>query len=337
MNNATGIPGAKVLASLTSFPCLDRHGWLHTDPLSRWLIITRAPVLILTIYSCLFAAFYGAGAGYFQFGLWLLAMIALVLAHATNNLLNDYVDFTRKVDEPGYFRVTYGTHVLGHGIVSDTVFKRYLWLTGLAALGLAMLVLALSGQATLFYLLPGAFFLLFYTYPLKQFALGEIAVFLAWGPLMVGGLCHIQAAVFDANSLWLGLVVGLGPTLVILGKHADKLDQDREKNIRTLPVLLGEAATRKLMLAMLISQYIGMTLVVIAGLLPTSTLLFWLSMRAAIRFGKACLQKRPSEPPTQFPDGIWPMWFVAFAFGQMRSFALWAFAGLFMSLLLAGA
>lgn len=33
----------------------------------------------------------------------------------------------------------------------------------------------------------GAFFLLFYTWPLKYYGLGEVSVFIVWGVLMVGG------------------------------------------------------------------------------------------------------------------------------------------------------
>ena len=33
----------------------------------------------------------------------------------------------------------------------------------------------------------GAFFVLFYTWPLKYIGLGELAVIIVWGPLMVGG------------------------------------------------------------------------------------------------------------------------------------------------------
>src|SRR2546430_10339218 len=39
---------------------------------------------------------------------------------------------------------------------------------------------------TLFRSLAGAVFVLFYTYPLKYIGLGEVAVILVWGPLMIG-------------------------------------------------------------------------------------------------------------------------------------------------------
>ncbi len=60
---------------------------------------------------------------------WLFVVLtglALVLAHATNNLINDYVDHATGVDKDNYFRVQYGVHVLESGLVTQAQFLRYL-------------------------------------------------------------------------------------------------------------------------------------------------------------------------------------------------------------------
>ncbi|HAN69612.1 MAG TPA: prenyltransferase, partial [Halieaceae bacterium] len=74
--------------------------------------------------------------------------------------------------------------------------------------------------------LAGAFFVLFYTWPLKYIGLGEPAVLLVWGPLMVGGTYYIVAGAWSNEVAWLSLVFALGPTTVLFGKHIDKLDAD---------------------------------------------------------------------------------------------------------------
>ncbi len=38
--------------------------------------------------------------------------LGLVLAHATNNLLNDVVDYVKGVDKGNYFRIKYGAHIM---------------------------------------------------------------------------------------------------------------------------------------------------------------------------------------------------------------------------------
>jgi 1,4-dihydroxy-2-naphthoate octaprenyltransferase len=39
-----------------------------------------------------------------------LVTVGLTLAHATNNMLNDYVDWAKGVDQKDYFRIKYGSH-----------------------------------------------------------------------------------------------------------------------------------------------------------------------------------------------------------------------------------
>ncbi len=54
---------------------------------------------------------------------------------------------------------------------------------------------------------------------------------------------------WDWNVIIASLPYALGPTTVIFGKHIDKLEQDKAKGIRTLPVLLGETSARYVALA----------------------------------------------------------------------------------------
>ena len=51
-------------------------------------------------------------AGQFDFGRWLLLVVGLIFAHATNNLLNDHTDYKRGVDKDNYFRTQYGPQPL---------------------------------------------------------------------------------------------------------------------------------------------------------------------------------------------------------------------------------
>ena len=52
--------------------------------------------------------------------------------------------------------------------------------------------------------------------------------------------------------VWATLPYALGVTTVIFGKHIDKLEADQQKNINTLPVLIGEKAARQMVLGMMI-------------------------------------------------------------------------------------
>jgi 1,4-dihydroxy-2-naphthoate octaprenyltransferase len=105
-----------------------------------------------------------------------LTAIGLVLAHATNNLLNDFIDYVRGVDKDNYYRAQYGPQPLEHGLMTKRQLLTYAAVTGLLALACGLILVAWRGPLALLLLGLGAFFVLFYTWPLKYIGLGELAV-----------------------------------------------------------------------------------------------------------------------------------------------------------------
>jgi 1,4-dihydroxy-2-naphthoate octaprenyltransferase len=74
---------------------------------------------------------------------------------------------------------------------------------------------------------------------LKRIGLGELGVFLVWGPLMIGGTFYATTGTLP-GWVWLASIpYALLVSTVLIGKHIDKLKQDRARGIYTLPVLLG--------------------------------------------------------------------------------------------------
>src|SRR5262245_23753110 len=168
-------------------PRVSKQEWDGLDVVSRWLIATRSAVLIMTFISAAIAGLLAARDGRFDFLLWLLVTVGLLFAHATNNLVNDITDHLKGVDKDNYFRSQYGPQPLEHGLMTRGQALTYTAVTGLIALAAGGVLAAMRGEATLVLLAIGAFFVLFYTWPLKYIGMGEVAVILVWGPLMVGG------------------------------------------------------------------------------------------------------------------------------------------------------
>ena len=100
----------------------------------------------------------------------------------------------------------------------------YALVTGGAALAVGVYLVALQGQIVLMLLASGAFFVLFYTFPLKYIGLGEPAVLAVWGPLMVGGSYFVITGKWSNKVAVASLAYALGPTAVLFGKHTDKLE-----------------------------------------------------------------------------------------------------------------
>ena len=218
--------------ALNIIPKITKEEWDELDLISRWLIATRAAVLITTILSASFAGIFAIRAGLFDFWRWLLVIIGLYLAHGTNNFLNDYTDFVKGVDADNYYRAQYGPHPLLHGLMTKKQLLTYAGVTGAIAVACGVALGLMRGESTWILMGLGAFFVLFYTYPLKYFALGEISILIVWGPLMVaGGYYVITGLPWDWTIALASLPHGLGVTSMLFGKHIDKLKQDKDLKI----------------------------------------------------------------------------------------------------------
>ena len=94
--------------ALTVIPNVTKEEWDKLDIISKWLISTRAAVLLMTFLSAVLAGLFAWHDGYkVNLLSWFILALGLVLAHASNNIFNDYTDYTRGVDKDNYYR----THV----------------------------------------------------------------------------------------------------------------------------------------------------------------------------------------------------------------------------------
>jgi 1,4-dihydroxy-2-naphthoate octaprenyltransferase len=308
-------------------PRIEKDEWEKLDVISKWLISTRAAVLIMTFLSAALAGLFAYRAGHFDLGLWLLVALGLILAHATNNLLNDYTDYVKGVDQDNYYRAQYGPQPLVHGLMSKRQLLTYAAVTGALALLCGIPLILMSGELTPVLMGLGIIFVLFYTWPLKYIALGEIAVLIVWGPLMIGGGYYVMAGSWDWNVVLGSLPYALGVTGVIFGKHIDKFEVDKAKGIHTLPVVLGEKTSRYIMVGMLVLQYLLTLYLAVTGFFTLVMLIVVVAIPKFLQILPMFREPKPAEKPADYPD-VWPNYFVAAAFVHNRSFGIWFLLGL---------
>lgn len=313
--------------ALQVIPRISKEEWDHLDILSRWLISTRAAVLIMTFISAAIAGILAVQHRQFHLGYWLLLAAGLILAHATNNLFNDFTDYVKGVDKDNTYRSQYGPQPLVHGLMSKKELLRYAAVTGLLALAAGAVLVYARGSLALVLLGLGAFFVLFYTFPLKYIALGEIAVLIVWGPLMIGGGYYAITGVWDWNVVIASLPYALGVTGVIFGKHIDKVEMDKARRIHTLPVILGEQLSRYTVVGMLILQYLSIGYLIWIGFFTPVMLVVLLALSTFFQILPMFRHPRPKEKPAGYPD-VWPNYFVAAAFVHNRRFGLLFLLGL---------
>lgn len=321
--------------ALQGVPRISKEEWDGLDLVSRWLIATRAMALVLSFISATIAGLLALQAGQFNLWVWLLLTVGLFMAHGTNNLLNDYTDYTRGVDKGNYFRAQYGPQPLEHGLLTKRQLLTYAAVTGLIAVAAGVALILYRDGLTVILMAVGAFFVLFYTWPLKYIGLGEVTLLLVWGPLMVGGGYYVLTGDWSWNVALAGLSYSLGVAAALMGKHIDKLDMDAAKHIRTLPVLLGDRLARYTTLAFIILQYLLVVYLIVIGFFTPLMLVVFLSLPMFFRTVLPMYrQLRPLERPEGYPADVWPLWYVASAFAFSRRFGILFLLGLILDTLL---
>jgi len=213
--------------------------------------LLRLPFLTVTFGAVLL----GSTFAYFESGRFhvlhfALALLGACFFHIATNVANDYFDYRSGNDaanQSGTSPFSGGSRMVVEGKVSA---RRALAVSAIfAALGSVIglyLNFATPGNWVLW--IGAAGLILVYSYngfPLRlvNIGLGEVAIFLAWGPLMVTGAYYVQAQNF---SSWWPLVVsipsGVLTTLVLLiNEFADK-EADSSTGRRTWVILFGSRA-----------------------------------------------------------------------------------------------
>ncbi len=315
--------------AVTVIPRIEDEEWRSLDSVSRWLISTRFAVVILSIISGIVAGILAYRALNINIGAWLLLVIALIFAHATNNLVNDLIDHRKGIDRDNYYRAQYGPQPLERGFMTPRGLTLYAAANLAVALACGAVLVWYRGGLTLPLMAIGVFFIIFYTFPLKYLALGELSVLAVWGPLMIAGGYYVLAGSWDWNVVLASLPFGLGATMVIFGKHIDKCDMDRERGVRTLPVAIGERPARAVAIALVALQYLVTLYLVIAGFFTPIVLVVLLSLPLFFKSMLPMYRKpKPAERPADYPADAWPLWFVGSAFVYTRRFGLLYVAGL---------
>lgn len=321
--------------ALRTIPKVNHDEWLRLDLISKWLIASRSAVFLMTAIAAAIGGVLAAADGSFNPLHFIVAFVGLVMAHATNNLMNDYIDASRGVDHDNYYRNLYGPQTVQQGWLTKGQMVTYISVSLVIALSCGLFLVWQTGMTTLYLLLAGLFFVIFYTWPLKYIGLGEPTVVLVWGPLMVGGTYFVTT-----GGMWswpvaiIGLIYALGPTSVLLGKHTDKLPQDKAKKVYTLPVILGETAARWLTIGLWGVQYLLCAWLVVQGSVHFSLLVVILAIPSLIKTSRIFSKKRPDAPPEWLEEGVWPLFLSAHAFQYNKKFGTLFLLGLIVDLVI---
>ena len=292
----------------------------HVDPVSRWLVLTRASVLPMTLTVAAIAGFLAIYDDVpVRWWLFTLATVGLVLAHVANNLMNDLFDLEIGADSETYPRALYAPHPVLSGMITRRRLLVAALVVNVADLAILVTLGVARGWPVVAFALGGFLLSVAYTAPplrLKKHGLGEPTVLVVWGPLMVGGTYYAAVGGITWGIVAASIPYALLCTTVLMGKHVDKLPWDEPAGTRTLPVILGEARARTLTRWMMVAFYPLVGVLVLTRTFPVAALVVVLAVPKLVSVWGPLGRPKPDEPPAGFP--IWPLWYAAFAFVHTR-------------------
>ena len=289
------------------------------DPVGRWLLISRACVQPMTLTAAAIAGLLAANSPSFHLGYYALASIGIVLAHAANNMINDYFDVSEGQDTEAYPRGLYAPHPVGSGLISHRGLGRAILVTNVLDAAIMIVLFLARGWPVIAFALAGLFISVFYVAPPLRFkanGLGEPSVFVIWGPLMVGGTYFSTTAHLPPEVIWASVPYALLVVTVLFGKHIDKAPWDAPEGVRTLPVILGAARARRVAGALMVTFYVTTVGLVLAGIYPIWAIVAVGAIPTLRRVLRTYAHERPDAPPERYP--LWPLWFGPWAFVHAR-------------------
>ncbi|MEJ2374536.1 MAG: prenyltransferase [Pseudolabrys sp.] len=297
------------------------------DRVALFLYAARSVILVISVQAAIIAGLLAAGSGLFDWVGFVGVLVGFVVAHMISNLSNDYFGFTRGHDTPDSPRMRYTVHPLASGLLD-----RGTLLTGLAllaAIGLAITAYFIVERGWMAFAFAAAGVGLLFLYdaaptPLKSVGLGEVAVLLVWGPLMIGGGFAMIAGQLAADAMLASLPFGLGVMSILMGKHIDQMDFDSGRAIHTLPVLTGERAARALNIAAIVAIYVIVAVLIGLGRLTPFAAAIVFAVPRAARAVRITSRPRPTVPPPGYVG--WPLWYHRVCLEHNRVLG-WAYIG----------
>ncbi len=268
----------------------------------NWFLASRPWSFSMTTISVSVGGALAAIDGNFSWGLYMLTLISGIFLHAATNLINDYFDVKSGVDTREVSTAQYRPHPLLEGKLAPKSVLRTAYLLYGAATVIGLWLCATRGWSLLWIGLIGTFASLTYTGPplkYKYSALGEISVFLMWGPLMVIGSYFVQRQVFGTSAFWISLPFGVLVALVLLANNIRDAAHDQRKGILTLPIAIGQRNGLRLYIALVVLAYLGTIGMSIVGPLPLWSLIVLLSLPLALRLLRQMMRRVPIDADAQ--------------------------------------
>ena len=253
--------------------------------LKRYIGSTRPMFLTASVLPILVGSAWGwREIGVFDFRIFAVALIAVVLLHAGVNVANDVADDrigTDRLNDARIYPFTGGSRFIQNGVMRSAEMAR--WGMSLLAISaaLGLVLLALKGPLVLAFGATGIGLGIAYSFPpiaLSARGLGELAVAVGFGTLPVIGSYWLQAGIVSSEALLVSLPLSFWVTAILLMNEIPDAVADAAAGKRTLVVRLGVQRSRWLYAAIQLAAVCALLLAVAEDAIPWAGLILPLGL-----------------------------------------------------------
>ncbi len=251
--------------------------WLVT-----WFKAARAPFLVVSLLPALLGGAVAAARGPISMGILIASVIGVVMAHSAADFIDDYFDY-KKGNLGNKTEQFHDSPLIDQKVTLNQVLVAIVICLAIS-LATGLFVFIQVGMPIVWMVLIGTFIVFFYTSPpvmLNYRGLGETAIFLAFGPMIVIGVFVALVGKFDWEPLIISLVPGVFTMGVVLVSNTFDFHDDIKSGKRTFAVRFGQAAAVRLMAVSSVIAYLGIVLGVVLGIIPAWTLIVLITIPMA--------------------------------------------------------
>lgn len=207
----------------------------------------------------------------FNFTGFFLGLVAVAAAHLSANLINDYFDSRSMADwqDRRFFGFFGGSKLIQEGVFTENFYLKASLLSAVVSF-IALLILAFILNNFLVLIVFCVVIVLSWQYTAKPLSfsykgLGELFIFLFFGPVTVMGGYFIQTGLFpEMKSFILGLPFGFFTLAILLSNEIADCPDDKRVGKKTWPVLLGAGKSH---LVYFLSVFLGFFVILLGAYL----------------------------------------------------------------------
>jgi 1,4-dihydroxy-2-naphthoate octaprenyltransferase len=266
------------------------------DRIRQYFIATRPWSFTMSLISVSVGTLLAAEKGPVSWAWYLLIAVGITVFHAGANVINDYFDTRYQIDQEDSPTAKYRPQP----ILSGMLTPRQLLGEAIILFGLTLVI----GMAASIFLswhilwigFAGFLMSVYYTagpVKFKYRALGEVAVFVVWGPLMIEGAYAVQRQALSPKAFIISVPFGIIVALVLFANNMRDRAYDSRQSITTVSTLLGDRGSLLLFAGLIALAYLYVLGMIVTGVMSLWGLLIFLSVPSAIGLVKTFKKEIP--------------------------------------------